>query len=375
MLIIEADRNITKNAIVTFTSFIMKRGLIRNEAGVPVNVSIEEIHLDVVRCDQADTRFDFIKNNPNLVGVLNQTFCFAPKTSDEQFYLLEGNPLEQFESVYNIEIWPCSLENRSLCADSDKLKVVDLLLIHPLPSIDYSKVEDYLTWIAGAGTRIKIDLNSRQLYSLEMKTVSLLKDNAFISSPKEEGAFMDVESRTVSKVHRDRLQMWCGAEMVGNDMECEPYVSVRVYSSNKQKVITRVYPNVVQALSEVGGFRELVLMVLGMVYLVYDWIFDDFRRFLLDLVFGVGHSRKAFGEQVGLVEGSLDIVELIKELNGLKIVNRVVFQDHHIALISEVLAKIKQQESKERHKNPSSNLREDQYVSTLKRKNPKINYH
>ena len=354
-------------AFLTFNANINLRKFVKNDQDLIINVTLDLIELDSLSCSEVaeDPRFEFLTKNKNIGGLLSSAYCFLPKKGEEDKYFLQGEPLADVDSSINIDVLPCSLDNPSDCATEDELKYMDFLVIHPNPDVDYSKTEDFLTWIAFAGSRAKIDINSRQMYMLDVKTMQLFKDSSFIGESTKEADFVKIDSQYVNSVHRKSTQIHCPKSIVKNNdkdnLACEPYFTIRVLASNKKEIITRVYPNIIQALSEVGGFRELVFMACGVVYLLYNCYFDEFRRYLVDNVYGYKHSKKEFKEHIGSIEDNMDIVELIKELNGLKVLNRVIFKDHHIALLPKVLAKLKEEDEQKKKR-----LKNKKSISTLR---------
>ena len=354
-------------SFMTMNAYVSKREFVKAPNGTILDAKFKNVYLDTIQCSelQRDPRFNFIYANKNVDGVLNIATCLLPKKGEEEEYFVEGEPLSDFDSNLNIEILPCSLDDPTQCASREQLKFLDFLITYPNPDVDYSKTEDFLTWIAVAGTRARVNVNDHQLHILEVSSIELNKDSSFMGKPTKEAELMKVHTQYSNSVHREVSQLHCPKAILNNPFVCQPYISLRIITSNKREVITRVYPNIFQALSEVGGFRELVFMAAALIYMVYDYIFDAFKRYIVDNVYGYKHSKKEFKEHIGSIEDHLDIIKLIKELNGLKVLNRVIFKDHHIALLPKVLAKLKEEEEEKKKEIAKE---KEKSVSTLNRK-------
>ena len=66
-----------------------------------------------------------------------------------------------------------------------------------------------------------------------------------------------------------------------------------------------------------------------------------------------------------VIDKNLDIVEVMKELNGLKVINRAVFQDHHLELMPDLLTEMeKKDEEEESKQDPSFEMSRLEYAKS-----------
>ena len=225
------------------------------------------------------------------------------------------------------------------------------MIIAPSPDVDLSKKDDFLEWVPLSSDMHEINPSTRQQFNTKFKHYSILDQTSMFNEPEKRLDYFQQGDTYIKSFVRDADQVHCPASAIGNKALCQPYLEMKYTSSNSQENITRLYPSLLRSLSEIGGFTELIMLSVGVVYAVYNAWFSEMRSFLVRHVFGRDGKSKCCPEQKKgygkVIEDNLDIVEVMKELNGLRMLNRAIFKDHHLALLPEVLTHIKDEESRE----------------------------
>ena len=329
----------------TLTAAIhIKEFVTDSSTGEVKTLRFESVELDIKVCEEVKTQFSFLANNQNLKGFLKDSICFLPKPGKEQYYKVVGQTLEDIHTTLEVRLNPCIMAPPSECYTAPEIKEVSFLVLYPSPNIDYSKTSDFFTWIAVAGPRILVDPGTDQVNSVYLKTHQLYKDTSFLKEAELEHDYVSISDQFMYSNSRDASVIACDAADVGSQRKCPPYFELSVSASNELQIVTRSYINLIEALSEVGGFREVILMIFGSIYFVYNCFAQELRLYIVNSVYGHKHTRDEFRRQVAGVDDHLDVVQLIKELNGLRVLNRLIFQDYHLSLFPELLVKLKEEE-------------------------------
>ena len=323
----------------------------KNANGETMPASFEKFRLDTVQCSQVRDDFSYLANTSVGEAMFERGICFKPKEGQLDQYFLQGHPLEEINSSLDISVWPCSLSDPTKCASSQIFSRGQYTIVMPSPDVDLSKPDDFFQWVALAGDMNDADAGTKQQFYSKFKKYSIYDKTSIFSEVEHRKDYFQIDDTYVKSFYRDRNQVHCPASAIGNRALCQPYIEMKFSSSNKEETITRLYPSFLRALSEIGGFTELIMMFIGFLYGVYNAWFNEMRSFLVKNVFARGEKigscsgdKKGYGK---VVEDNLDIVEVMKELNGLRLLNRAIFKDHHLTLLPEVLSKIKDEESKE----------------------------
>ena len=338
----------------TITARVILKTFEKDKEGNASGRKFKRFFLKTVNCSQVMDRYQYLENHTMTKSISESGLCFVPKDAELTNYYLQGHRLEDIYSSFEINFWPCSLKNPKKCASENLVSRAKYVLVRPSPDIDLSKPDKFFKWIPLAGDLNEIDPGSRQQFYSKFKKFSIFDKTSIFEEAKHKKDYFQIDEYYVKSLSRDRTRLHCPARMIGNKALCQPYMEMIFTSSNKQESITRLYPSHLIALSEIGGFTELILMFIGFVYGLYNSRVCEMRTFLVKSVFALGkNGRLGASEEKGygkVAEDNLDLIEVMKELNGLRILNKVIFKDYHLTLLPEVLSRIKAEESKQEQK-------------------------
>ena len=355
--------NTTISRMMTLRAVISIKSFTRDQNGVPINFEVKDYPLETVPCSQIQgDQYSYFSSSEISHALLEGGVCFLPKKGEIDNYYLQGHQIEDIYSELKVSLLPCSLEDSTQCLDSETMRSTEYMLVSPSPDVDLSKPDDFLNWIPLSSDVVPIDPGSHQHFNSKFKKFSIYDKTSMFREALHRKDYFRIDENYIYSFSRNRNKVHCPSSTIGNRALCQPYVEIKFTSSDKQETITRLYPSILRALSEIGGFTELIMMLIGFLYGMYNSWFDEMRSFLVQKVFARGEKtsscsvkNKGFGK---VVEDNLDIVEVMKELNGLRLLNRVIFKEHHLQLLPEVLSKIKDEECKEEQQKEITKVKE-----------------
>ena len=336
-----------KGSRFTIHAIIWNKIYNTSDPNIRTAIKVKRFPLRTVLCSEVVDKVKYLTESETMKSLLDIAYCLVPSDDLASSYFAEGQPLDNFDASINIQIFPCSLDDPTQCASSQEVNRETFMLVYPSPDIDYSKGNKFLKWIALGDTSVEISTTNRQKFYYKFKHYSVYDQADLFSEPSKKKDFFALDDYYVYSIDRDKSIIHCPKAVIGDDDECHPYAQMTFSSSNKRERITRVYPTVVRALSEIGGFFELVVISITVLYTLYNLYFKEMKSLLLRKVFGIKRIEKDHQQYYKVIGDNLDIVEVMKELNGLKVLNRAFFKDYHLKLLPRVLSKISNREEAE----------------------------
>ena len=222
--------------------------------------------IPVVRCEDLNNNHtDFASKAFSMDGgefYRGSVFCLD--RHGDTNWRIRGAPFELPYSIIRFKVYPCSLKNPQECASPREL--ANGLLIIPI----YSKSVDFQNFTDPLRVGIDTDLTSK--FSLATKTQltmwyresSIYDDNAdFIKSLDARMTYIEQDKVTTTIGTRDG-SFHC-TEIQIEDGECKPYIEIVVRASPSSTLVERRYYKLLNAVSEVGGFGELVFILLALI--------------------------------------------------------------------------------------------------------------
>lgn len=127
----------------------------------------------------------------------------------------------------------------------------------------------------------------------------------------------------------------------------------------KTEIVTRKYHDWLGTLADVGGFTELVFIFFTWIYVFYHKcsVRNHLKRVLFDRTTTTATTDKLLEEEElerqYLIEEDLEqtnnLEDSLREIQGLRVLNQINFEDYHVVLLPELLLSIRKQH-KMRHK-------------------------
>ena len=166
-------------------------------------------------------------------------------------------------------VYPCSREDPSECASASKL--AGALIGNPafLKSAEYSNYTDPIKdgintdflYPFGIATKVKITYWFKESNIFD-KTSSLFEKN--------EPSFSFIELEKVTSTIGTRNGATHCSPIQIEDGNCDPYLEVEIRASAAESVIERRYYTIANIVADVGGFTDVILLILGFIFEGYN---------------------------------------------------------------------------------------------------------
>lgn len=338
------------------------------------------------------------------------------KREIEEYGLCLYHPNSSLLSVYGsyeegrvrslrIEGLPCSREDNSTCATADELRQIQVQNILPLANVDYSNYETPVTYKFKNMLDITIEPKQTATMSAKIKTEIIYKYSGFLSSEQRQQRFVQPVSQesfmTGSKVKKNTAKLHCTHEDIFDLGTCESHFAMSIWSSNEETITVRSYRGIVETLGEIGGNKQIIDFVFILIHAIL--LHYALRLFYLQEIFGIGLKiSRRIGKRImnnmlqprrstvgtntvlplktgglnnakledsefeyspdrlkeikknalSLVEKTLDVVTIVKELHKVRILSQILLRKRH-----RVLAPVYRLSTEMRRHNPSKAIR------------------
>jgi serine/threonine protein kinase len=330
---------------------------------------IEEQSFGVVPCAELTgaekSPYDYILHN----GYLKESFdSFALCVRTNPDFFVQGDVAEETFHTIAIKVLPCSLPNPLDCATDAEVRLASLRLVEPRVEIEYSNLNQPFHFRASSDELYQVNWYATQKYHAKVRRNDLYDWRGVLPSWTARSGFYDKDKVTMSISNRNPLQKTCTAAEVAARL-CESYVEYLYESSVSGIAIRRKYKEFTQTVAELGGVKTITHLFFLTVYMYYSWVAT--RAYLIDTAFSfftdlrkkahedpssqrVIHSDSFLGRVLcclrkktpaemnlhykeGLaeeaVDSSLDVINLIRELNNLRVITNFFFMPRHFKLI------------------------------------------
>ena len=177
---------------------------------------------------------------------------------------IRGAPFELPYSIIHYRIYPCSLEDPRGCATPSEL--AQSLIIIPIisKSASFNNFSQPLKDGIDADLTSKFSLATKTQLSIWFRESSIYDDNAdFIKSLEARTTYLEQHKVTSTIGTRDG-SFHCTSLQI-EDGECQPYIEILVRASPSSTMVERRYYKLMNAVSEVGGFGELVFLIMALI--------------------------------------------------------------------------------------------------------------
>ncbi len=271
--------------------------------------------------------------------------------------------------------YPCSLPNQADCINPSLFSEYTLMAVNLKKYFKFSDFDNPIRQSFYAREEINIQRNvASKLFQFLKKTV--IRDETNYVQPKHEDLLAeDIEREEYSGLERDG-STYC-LESAIQSGSCQSYVTIEYRSSGLQDTCVRSYTNIIDAVSNIGGFKELVFMGVVVVYTFYNDFSknhqpQDLQPFSIS---GNPHtSMAAFGRDssgfppdtqdltsqpqtrqaesnrsekaildrfkgsmkedvMSVIEEVTSIPTMIRELAAIRVIKEIFFEKHHLKLL------------------------------------------
>lgn len=197
-------------------------------------------------------------------------FVFCPEElTNKEFWSVEGSANSFPFSFIQIKFYPCSLPDASKCASEDDM--ISMTIIMSITHDTYNlKDKDNPTKRLYSTENIIFGLNPSMssIGTVRFKTYEVLDEDRDFFQPGLTKSFHSLgEIKTYSQL-RQKV-MYCSEEDI-QSLTCTPYSDIRIRSGSEVVTVLRVYPKLFSTISEMGGFGDLIFIIIGFFYSFYN---------------------------------------------------------------------------------------------------------
>ena len=237
-------------------------------SGLPTYM--EEVVVDYVPCKTVRDRklVDAIKEgNPVSFGLLEE-FGLCPDTKIMDSRIKASGRFERtpFRSVM-LQVLPCSLPDVSLCRPASQLKGLTVSHVLVRRVFDGSNYKNPIAFLPEFDANIGIDTRSTKNSYYKLRKNEIWDSELDFFGDKLKTKFDDYFLFGTDFRQRDVGQVYCDHQRLAL---CEPYLVVSYQATGETKVVTRTYNKLFETLGEIGGAREIVMILAALLYAYYN---------------------------------------------------------------------------------------------------------
>ena len=262
-------------------------------------------YIDFVDCEsQSDPKVQKVLNEIVKDNGLKQMMSCPDfgKVSSTDFYVKTNLTMHLYRSI-RIVVYPCSLPDRSQCAqveDLDQIRVDFGKRERFVDASDYDNpVRDQVS-----DQQIRIEKGVFKWINIEAKQNKVLDDTVQFIKPKIRAEYATIDFTSSDFENRDPNQIYCTKAEIFSGA-CKPLVSLNYVAGGEVSVIRRNYKSITTVLGEIGGILKVLTTLVFFLYSFYN--FRKVKSYLGLKMLGM--SRERFEELKKLEKEQQDAEE------------------------------------------------------------------
>ena len=322
----------------------------------------------------------FFKQNSDALGL-----CIK---LDPELLKVGGGGADTSVELLTYAFYPCSLS--SGCATKEEMNNVGIVYSFPSTSMNLSSKSDPVKSYLNADNFVYVNTAQRQKFQSKLSVTEIYDDPGTYFPVTLESNFSSVDRMLTTTRYRNDSNVQCTQLQLLSD-QCSSYFLFDYMSSGKKIKLLRQYKGIVETISDIGGINSIVfLLFLWSNYLYISFIqkklmvhrvFDFFneklfttteRRSCLARMMDICRCRCIFRKKkdsdvfakdspelrrkpsivskhdpraldpvvvsnlqdqaYNMIEKSLDVITLVKEINNLKLLTHFLLRDYHLKL-------------------------------------------
>ncbi len=232
-------------------------------------VSVEQIvSLDMKPCLSLINKrpYQWIFDNSNYTMNAINFVCFEiPENMD---LTVRGGRASSEITAFRVFAYPCSLPDQSKCEAYSRYSGYSLISFNVRKYITFSDFNQPVKIAVNTREEINLQKSLGKKYFQFLKKFVIHDETNYLQPKTEDKEEEDIEREEVNLYERDGKTA-CSLSQIEGGL-CDPYLSIEFRSSGLQDTCVRTYTNIIDAVSNIGGFKELVFMGVVVVYTFYN---------------------------------------------------------------------------------------------------------
>lgn len=314
---------------------------------------------------------------------LSKNYGLCVKASDREA-TISGRLSDSLFEMAQLEILPCSLP--SGCAPYEEVKRLSFIFASMKPTINLLNYSKPVKFDFYGDDYFYLNPDSTQRYNKKIMKNVIEDSRSYFFPTVVRKPFTTIERQITTSLSRSSQDLSCSAEQI-KDLQCRPYFLFEYQAGGKTSTVIRSYKGIIETLGDVGGIREIVYTFFFFIYYFYNR--SQAERLLVETVFNfnpgvkilkpqINKSSKivakqddkqsvvlekeplpeqqttdsewssaeaipqtVFRDAVDLIDKKLDVVSIVKELQALDIIVKLLLKDYHQRLIPVVALNLK----------------------------------
>ena len=201
--------------------------------------------------------YETLFNNALLCGDLPGHLAY---TEGSRFSLPYGRTF--------VTTYPCSLPDRTKCASVQELSAFQIIFLSVVRVGEFKNKSEPLSFFFDTDVSLYIDIASRTKMTHFAKMNYIYDDDVGLLEERLSHKYMDVDRVVVTTGSRVSLSTYSTAKEI-DEGACDPYLEQMNRSGFDKMVIQRRYKQFFGVISEIGGFNDLIIYSILMVYFLY----------------------------------------------------------------------------------------------------------
>ena len=169
----------------------------------------------------------------------------------------------------HIDIYPCSLPNPAQCASPEELSTLQIGFVQVVKVAKYKEKGEPLEQAIDPDTIFYVDITTKSQIINSYKMNYIYDDDIGIVDQRLTQKFIDADTSKTVTGSRLSQSIYCSRQQIDAGL-CEYYTKIITRSSYEKMVIERRYDQFFGVISEIGGFNDLIAIVLWAVYFFYN---------------------------------------------------------------------------------------------------------
>ena len=295
--------------------------------------------------EKIDSLYSHVKKDERaMLSFMKYGICLDPPKDK---YYVKGRITDIEFSMPTVYIQPCQ-SSLNDCMSGALVAKAKLYTLGSKNSMDVSNFKNPISPVPTAFNMFSLNPTINLMTRLELKKNQIIDSSGFLFPEKVGKNYADIQSMTQMPDYRDSSIVSCPPNSDINT--CPPYNTIQMTSSGTTVTIERSYKGLLESFGDVGGIKEVILIVVVFIYSFYhpssqineivkkvyrtDEYMDEYVNFIKS---GDGTSKSKVEErkiQENLektarrtVEEQLDVVSLIKEMNKLNMIVDILIDD------------------------------------------------
>ena len=376
-----------------FTLFIVKTKWSTGTSGgtgSDVNLAKDIKYFESIPCKnlpiEQKKAFDFAKKDAEYYKAINEYGICPVSTND--FYV-DGKSTDPIYETLSYVLKPCTLA--SGCKSLGELTKTNVQFLTPSSHLNISDYERPYERFLFGDEYFYLNPTIKQLYSSKLSHMSILDYVGLIPKFELKASFYTIGNVVSSSAYRETTVLNCTYEMAKriDDPACPSYLELTYLSTGQYTVVKRIYQSLSDTLGAIGGTNTISIFILELIYgpinkrrrnkyiieSVYSTMVvppdaekkDKKKKSNCSWLSSLSCKKKKLTQEeiqheknmkeaLERVENSLDVCQLIMDLNILKVISQYMFKERHFGLAQLVGFDICHQRSKAYKKNPENSL-------------------